>query len=237
MIVKSKSDSANSAGGDEGENNEEDENDEGEESDEDEEYESVDQKNVITGYPPEGISDKLREIATVNATATDTIEFKKLIQLSDDHDNGPLLDLRISMFGDEGDTHEKSIRELLTSVETHLELVANIESDSRKFLFENKEKMKSFDLSSVIVSPYSALETQVSEDDEDPFEKKHKEMSEVMKMFRKEIFGLQNSLKETEKLVQNIQSEMSDTKNKMETYIKDIPESHYSACLPLLYGL
>ncbi|KAG1466982.1 hypothetical protein G6F56_004590 [Rhizopus delemar] len=204
--------------------------DEEEEDEEDDEYESVDQKDVITGLVMEAISGKPRKIAIVSATATDTIEFKKLIQLSGDPDNGPLLDLRISMFGDEGDTHQDSIHELLCSVETHLASVETFESASRKFLDENEAILRTLDLPDIIIPPTSlSVMKPTKEHPEDLFERKHEEMCEIMKIFRKEIRGLQNSLKETEELVQNIQLEMGDTRDKMETYIKDIPESHYSA--------
>jgi hypothetical protein len=63
----------------------------------------------------------------------------------------------------------------------------------------------------------------------DPFEYKKYELSHLIGDLRQELEGFQSCLEDTEKLVNSVQLDIDDTRNRMETYIKDIPQSHYSA--------
>jgi hypothetical protein len=45
---------------------------------------------------------------------------------------------------------------------------------------------------------------------------------------REEMKGFQNCLDDTEKTVHAVQNDMDDTRNRMGTYIKDIPQNFYS---------
>lgn len=203
-----------------------------EEEDDEEDMEYVDAADIIAGCVMTQDNYQPRMIVIVHALPSDTIEFKKLAQLSSSNvDNGPLLDLRISMLGDEADVHYDTIRDLLASVETQLESVETFQSESQEFLEENQSIMERLHLADInipLAYKYTHSEL-VSGEEKDSFDMKHEEMITMMSLFKKELQGLQSSLKETKGLVYNIQSEMDDTRSKMETYIKDIPESHYSA--------
>ncbi|KAI8885080.1 hypothetical protein K501DRAFT_74099 [Backusella circina FSU 941] len=63
----------------------------------------------------------------------------------------------------------------------------------------------------------------------DPFEYKKNELNHLINGLRHELKGFQSCLEDTEKLVNSVQLDIDDTRNRMETYIKDIPQSHYSA--------
>lgn len=67
----------------------------------------------------------------------------------------------------------------------------------------------------------------------DPFELRQREINALVKGLGKDLDRFKESLVRTEDLVRDVQVDMDDTRNRMETYIKDIPESHYSAVKPL----
>ncbi|KAK4517136.1 uncharacterized protein ATC70_000466 [Mucor velutinosus] len=63
----------------------------------------------------------------------------------------------------------------------------------------------------------------------DPFTYRQEEISCLIKSLEAELVEFKSSLQNTEDLVNDVQVDMDDFRNRMETYIKDIPESHYSA--------
>jgi peptidoglycan hydrolase CwlO-like protein len=63
----------------------------------------------------------------------------------------------------------------------------------------------------------------------DPFMQRQEEIETLMKSLKSELKEFKSSLQNTEELVTDVQLDMDDFRNRMETYIKDIPESHYSA--------
>lgn len=63
----------------------------------------------------------------------------------------------------------------------------------------------------------------------DPFTYRQEEISCLIKSLESELVEFKSSLQNTEDLVNDVQVDMDDFRNRMETYIKDIPESHYSA--------
>lgn len=63
----------------------------------------------------------------------------------------------------------------------------------------------------------------------DPFTDRQKEIERLIKRLNAELVNFKSSLHVTETLVSDVQLDMDDFRNRMETYIKDIPESHYSA--------
>lgn len=63
----------------------------------------------------------------------------------------------------------------------------------------------------------------------DPFTYRQEEISCLIKSLKSELIEFKSSLQNTEDLVNDVQVDMDDFRNRMETYIKDIPESHYSA--------
>ncbi|KAI7899150.1 uncharacterized protein BX663DRAFT_518705 [Cokeromyces recurvatus] len=63
----------------------------------------------------------------------------------------------------------------------------------------------------------------------DPFDDRLDEIRQVIRSLEGDLDEFKVSLKNTEDLVNDVQLEMDDFKNRMEFYIKDIPESHYSA--------
>lgn len=63
----------------------------------------------------------------------------------------------------------------------------------------------------------------------DPFSYRQEEISCLIKSLKSELVEFKSSLHNTEDLVNDVQVDMDDFRNRMETYIKDIPESHYSA--------
>lgn len=63
----------------------------------------------------------------------------------------------------------------------------------------------------------------------DPFDERKNQVSTVISSLKQDLHGFQDNLKLTEEFVHDVQLDMDDTRNRMETYIKDIPESHYSA--------
>ncbi|CEG83941.1 hypothetical protein RMATCC62417_17804 [Rhizopus microsporus] len=211
---------------DEDDDNDEMMNDMNEDDSDSSEYETMDIKNVITGYVSNEAYNEPREIAIVTASPSDNIEFRKLVQLSTDTENGPLLDLCIFFFGDEADTHQENVNDLLTSVEDQLESLESFQSASRAFLVENEEAMHRLHLSGLtgIADQDDAVEIR-----DDAFENRHDEILIMLQTLKHELQSFKGSLKETKRLIQRIQHEMDDTRNIMEVYIKDIPESHYSA--------
>lgn len=211
---------------DEDDDNDEMMNDMNENDSDSSEYETMDIKNVITGYVPNEAYNEPREIAIVTASPSDNIEFRKLAQLSTDTENGPLLDLCIFFFGHEADTHQENVNDLLTSVEDQLESLESFQSASRAFLVENEEAMRRLHLSGLtgVTDQDDAVEIR-----DDVFENRHDEILIMLQTLKHELQSFKGSLKETKRLIQRIQHEMDDTRNSMEVYIKDIPESHYSA--------
>ncbi|GAN06725.1 hypothetical protein MAM1_0134c06213 [Mucor ambiguus] len=63
----------------------------------------------------------------------------------------------------------------------------------------------------------------------DPFTFRQEEISCLIRSLKSELVEFKSSLQNTEDLVNDVQVDMDDFRNRMETYIKDIPESHYSA--------
>lgn len=63
----------------------------------------------------------------------------------------------------------------------------------------------------------------------DSFDQRQKEISILVTSLKKDLDKFKDSLEKSEDLVHDVQVDMDDTRNRMETYIKDIPESHYSA--------
>lgn len=61
-----------------------------------------------------------------------------------------------------------------------------------------------------------------------PFDCRQREIMSLVSNLKNELHKFKDSLEKTEDLVTNVQVDMDDTRNRMETYIKDIPESHYS---------
>ncbi|CEP12177.1 hypothetical protein [Parasitella parasitica] len=63
----------------------------------------------------------------------------------------------------------------------------------------------------------------------DPFTYRQEEIGYLIKSLKSELVEFKSSLLNTEDLVADVQVDMKDFRARMETYIKDIPESHYSA--------
>ncbi|KAI8077935.1 uncharacterized protein B0P05DRAFT_118018 [Gilbertella persicaria] len=64
---------------------------------------------------------------------------------------------------------------------------------------------------------------------QDPFDNKIKDVTFLVKSLGEELSEFKCCLDSTEELVHDVQVDVDDFRNRMETYIKDIPESHYSA--------
>lgn len=63
----------------------------------------------------------------------------------------------------------------------------------------------------------------------DPFLIRQEEIERMIKVLNTELVEFKSSLQSTEELVSDVQLDMDDFRNRMETYMKDIPQSHYSA--------
>lgn len=63
----------------------------------------------------------------------------------------------------------------------------------------------------------------------DPFDQRQKDIMILVSSLKKDLAAFKVGLTKSEELVNDVQVDMKDTRNCMETYIKDIPESHYSA--------
>lgn len=63
----------------------------------------------------------------------------------------------------------------------------------------------------------------------DPFEERQDQVRCLVKVLQGELYEFKTSIMSTEKLVSDVQQDMDDFRTRMETYIRDIPESHYSA--------
>ncbi|KAI9477972.1 MAG: hypothetical protein EXX96DRAFT_569126 [Benjaminiella poitrasii] len=273
--------------------------------------------------------------ALLKTARSDNIEFTKLVQLADNTNNGPLLDLRVSLFGNyttathnneptsETDMMENNefdgedqdeFNEILKNIEHRLNRFEAFKKDSTQFLqdhFNTLETLNLFDLlhlksptdsqsnellrpllsrtysqpsfqitptpfepfheeptslsssssfssghssssssSGVILRPTREImahkdsyrrynnsqhhsmyinPTDVSVSTRDPFDDRLSEIKQIVRSFECELDEFKDSLRNTEDLVNDVQLEMDDFKNRMEIYIKDIPESHYSA--------
>jgi hypothetical protein len=62
-----------------------------------------------------------------------------------------------------------------------------------------------------------------------PFEEREDEVRCLIKILQGELHEFKTALINTEGLVNDVQKDMDDFRTRMETYIRDIPESHYSA--------
>lgn len=62
-----------------------------------------------------------------------------------------------------------------------------------------------------------------------PFDCRQKEIMSLVSSLKHELDKFKDSLDKTETFVSTVQVDMDDTRNRMKTYIKDIPKSHYSA--------
>ena len=70
---------------------------------------------------------------------------------------------------------------------------------------------------------------------EDTFDNRVKSTAFLINSLAEELKEFKQSLDQTELLIQDVQLDMDDFRNRMEVYIKDIPESHYSAVSYLNY--
>lgn len=68
-----------------------------------------------------------------------------------------------------------------------------------------------------------------SSSSEYPFDCRQKEIMGLVNSLQNELNKFKQSLEKTEHFVNHVQLDMDDTRFRMETYIKDIPESHYSS--------
>ncbi|KAG2220995.1 hypothetical protein INT45_004614 [Circinella minor] len=62
-----------------------------------------------------------------------------------------------------------------------------------------------------------------------PFDYRQEEVRLGVSALENEMSEFKNELKVTEELIRNIQIDINDTRQRMSSYIKDIPEAHYSA--------
>jgi hypothetical protein len=60
------------------------------------------------------------------------------------------------------------------------------------------------------------------------YEYRQDQLKDAVSDLRRGIDEFKRSLLETEELVHGVQIDMNDTKAKMDTYLKDVPETHYS---------
>ncbi|KAG2208336.1 hypothetical protein INT47_006192 [Mucor saturninus] len=68
-----------------------------------------------------------------------------------------------------------------------------------------------------------------SSSSEYPFDCRQKEIMSLVNSLQNELNRFKQSLEKTEHFVNHVQLDMDDTRLRMETYIKDIPETHYSS--------
>ncbi|KAI9321461.1 hypothetical protein BX666DRAFT_982921 [Dichotomocladium elegans] len=62
-----------------------------------------------------------------------------------------------------------------------------------------------------------------------PFDYRQEEVLLGVQALENEMTEFRQALYETEDLIRNIQNDISDTRQKMTSYIKDMPDTHYSA--------
>ncbi|KAI8638538.1 hypothetical protein BD408DRAFT_422840 [Parasitella parasitica] len=171
MVVKYRQDSSSANISDVGsslmqENDEDDyyEQDEDEDEDEEDDDDAEDEnnrKNIIyyrdlivgEGEKIDYRSNPVRDIAVLTTTRSDNIEFIKLIQLSSEEpsDQGPLLDLHVSVFGDPNNDADR-INELeefdtmLQDIESKLVVLDDFKKESKSFLQDHIDTMESLNL-------------------------------------------------------------------------------------------
>lgn len=138
-------------------NEEEEEDDEDDEEEEgDTRYETVDYRDLITGNYADRKKKGLRDIAVVTTSRSDNIEFTKLIQIamgpsSSSDNNEPLLDLHVSLFGDndiDSDTniHQDEFQDAILSIEKSLEKFTEFREQSADFLRDHIRTMETLNL-------------------------------------------------------------------------------------------
>ncbi|KAI9330805.1 hypothetical protein BD770DRAFT_44454 [Pilaira anomala] len=117
----------------------------------------VDYKDLIIGNAFDEIGNSQRDtrsIAIVTVTRPDNIEFTKLIQVATEEpsDNGPLLDLHVSLFGadmhqdNNNNTHQEEFEEMIQSIEKSLERLECFKTESEAFLRNHMNTMESLNL-------------------------------------------------------------------------------------------
>ena len=199
-------------------------------------------------------------------------------------ENEPLLDLRVSLFGDiysdaENHVQAEEFQDAIQSIEKSLDQFCEFRKESAQFLRDHSNTMETLQLynekeyipkllrtnsfpslqspeepestssgSSLSSSASSLVQsgmpttrelyqrntqsmygTDIKENTGDPFDLRQREINALVSSLRKDLDKFKCSLEKTEDLVRDVQVDMDDTRNRMETYIKDIPESHYSA--------
>ncbi|CAO3653245.1 unnamed protein product [Mucor hiemalis] len=136
-------------------NEEEEEDDEEEEGEEDTRNEIVDYRDLITGNYTDRKQKGLRDIALVTTSKSDNIEFTKLIQIavgpSSSSNNEPLLDLHVSLFGDneldsETNVHQDEFQDAILSIEKSLEKFTEFREQSADFLRDHVRTMETLNL-------------------------------------------------------------------------------------------
>lgn len=128
----------------------EEEEEEGEEDEDDEAF--IDPSKLIAGVrdilgtnAADQVDDdsRVRRIAIVQASKNDTAEFVKLIHLAEDDalTSGPLVDLHVSLLGDQNDSHEdqEDVHTLLREVDTRIVELETLTKESRSFMDKNSE--------------------------------------------------------------------------------------------------
>ncbi|KAI8059835.1 hypothetical protein BDF21DRAFT_324793, partial [Thamnidium elegans] len=199
---------------------------------EEEEEDTIYYKDLITGNVIEGPPSchrDTRDVAIVTVTKSDNIEFTKLIQVAIEgpSDTGPLLDLHVSLFGDtafevdNNNAHQEEFQDTIQSIEKSLSRLDSFKTESQVFLRDHMDTMDSLNLHNTLPRNLSNAQSMYASNTEyksrDPFDQRQKEIVSLVNSLKKELHKFKSSLVKSEDLVNDVQIDMNDTRNRMET--------------------
>jgi hypothetical protein len=108
-------------------------------------------------------------------------------------------------------------------VDIQIESLEHLKNRSKLFLDDHREIMMNIESEKIHSRGF-----QYSKYSLQSLDKTTEPIDSLLDRMREEMKGFQNCLDDTEKVAHAVQNDMDDTRNRMGTYIKDIPQDFYS---------
>ncbi|CAO3624604.1 unnamed protein product [Cunninghamella echinulata] len=101
-------------------------------------------------------------------------------------------------------------------------------SSSSSLLLQNQVKSQQNNPPPLLHSNSSSLWSNFPYKEYNAYEYRQEQLNDAVLDLQRGIDEFKRSLQDTERMVRAVQIDMNDTKVKMDTYLKDVPETHYS---------
>lgn len=108
-------------------------------------------------------------------------------------------------------------------MDIQIESLEHLKNRSKLFLDDHREIMMNIESEKIHSRGF-----QYSKYSLQSLDKTTEPIDSLLDRMREEMKGFQNCLDDTEKVAHAVQNDMDDTRNRMGTYIKDIPQDFYS---------